>query len=369
MRRLVFYFIVLLLAVWGGLKIAADPGYLLVSYQKNTVEMPLWLAVLGVLVLFFILYFCLRLISNIRSLSARLRAWNRERRVRRAWQRTHRGFIALAAGEWVLAEKDLTRAATTTDTPILNYLAAARSAQAQHNIAKRDEYLSKIHVSGKLPTLALGLTQAKLQLREHQYEQALATLQQVQHAAPKNKIVLRLLQKTYLHLNDWSALEILFSQLEKQKVLIPHALEKLQITLYQGLLKSAARQKNDSMALVWQRIPKSLRLKPRLFSLYFPVLTKENPADAETLLHRALAQAENALTENPNDAALLWDAGFLCAQSELWGKARSYLETSISLKPTPAAYSELARVFEKLGNPAKAMELYRTGLTACTHKK
>ncbi|HEV2523524.1 MAG TPA: heme biosynthesis HemY N-terminal domain-containing protein, partial [Gammaproteobacteria bacterium] len=116
MKRLVVYFLFLLLAVWGGLKIAADPGYLLISYQKNTIEMPVWFAAIGIVFAFFIFYFLLRVVSHISSLRARFRAWNRQRRVRRAWQRTHRGFIALAAGEWALAESDLTRAVKYTDT-------------------------------------------------------------------------------------------------------------------------------------------------------------------------------------------------------------------------------------------------------------
>ena len=322
--------------------------------------MPVWLAVIGNILLFFLLYYLLRLISNIRSLTARLRAWNRERRVRRAWQRTHRGFIALAAGEWTLAEKDLIRAAKYTNTPILNYLAAARSAQAQHNIAKRDEYLSKITVTGKLPTLALGLTQTRLQLREHQYEQALATLQQLQHIAPHHKLVLLLLKKTYLHLKDWGSLEILFAQLEKHAILKPDNLKKLQVTLYQGLLQSATKQKDNAIDLVWQRIPKSLKLLPELLLLYLPYASKNN-VNTEKLLHSALSHAESLLPAHPQDATLFYNTGLLCLSLELWGKARHYFETSLDISPRhyPASI-KLANLLEKLNEPTKALELYRS---------
>src|SRR5262245_12086507 len=143
MKKLIFYFIVLLVAVWVGLKIASDPGYLLLDYQKVTVEMPLWLAVIFIIFFFIVFYFILRAISNIRSLRSRFLSWSRARRVRRAWQRTHRGFIAMLAGDWKLAEKDLVRAAPAMDHPILNYLSAAYCAQEQQSISTRDEYLGK----------------------------------------------------------------------------------------------------------------------------------------------------------------------------------------------------------------------------------
>ena len=49
MKRLIIYLIILVAAVWLGLKIAEDPGYALFAYQRWTVEMPLWLAALGII--------------------------------------------------------------------------------------------------------------------------------------------------------------------------------------------------------------------------------------------------------------------------------------------------------------------------------
>jgi HemY protein len=367
MKRLIFYFLILLFAVWGGLKIAADPGYLLISYQKNTIEMPVWFAAFGIVLAFFVFYFLLRLISNIRSLTARIRAWNRQRRVRRAWQRTHRGFIALAAGEFALAESDLTRAVRYTDTPILN-LAAARAAQGQQKIAKRDEYLAKINANGRLAELALGLTQAELQLAQHQYEQALATLQQLQHIAPKHKSVLLLLKHTYFHLHDWASLEILFPQLEKYNILDEATLQKLQIKIYEGLLQSASKQKGDSIALVWQRIPKELRLHASLFNLYLPYVSQHDHDEAEKIIRNSLHNAESLLKSNPNDADLLLTLGGLCMRSQLWGKARSYYEASLTLSPKPVSHFELAKLYEQLGEMDKAMDTYRRGLALCSMK-
>jgi len=385
MKKLIFYFIVLLASVWVGLKIAADPGYLLIDYQKLTIEMPLWLAVVFIILFFTFFYFILRTVINVRSLRSRFLSWSRARRVRRAWQRTHRGFIAMLAGDWKLAEKDLARAAPTMDHPILNYLAAAYCAQAQHIISTRDEYLGKIVPKNKLTELALGLSQAQLQLQQHQYEQALAKLQQLQHISPKHKLILNLLKKTYLKLEDWGSLEILLPQLEKYDVIDKNKLEKLSIKIYSGLLKNTA-QLNDAQ-LIWTRIPKSLRYSPEILSIYIPMLSKENPDEAENIVRASLDKninstmlilyshldtsqkdkqlhhIEKLLKSHPDNPVLLSTLAQLCIKNELWGKALSYFQASIGVSPSVKSYFEQGQLLEKLGETQKAIESYKKGLS------
>ena len=44
------------------------------------------------------------------------------------------------------------------------------------------------------------------------------------------------------------------------------------------------------------------------------------------------------------------------------GKARSYLETVISLRPTPEAYQEYGRLLNRLGEGDAAADAFREGL-------
>lgn len=62
-----------------------------------------------------------------------------------------------------------------------------------------------------------------------------------------------------------------------------------------------------------------------------------------------IEQAEKWLTQHPRDANLLLALGKLCVQQKLWGKAQNYLEASISLKPSYAAYVALEQLAERLG--------------------
>jgi HemY protein len=75
-----------------------------------------------------------------------------------------------------------------------------------------------------------------------------------------------------------------------------------------------------------------------------------------------IQRAESWLAKHPNNADLLLTLGKLCAYGELWGKAQSYLEASLSIEPGYPAHLALAQLFEKLGKQDVASEHYRKGL-------
>ena len=107
----------------------------------------------------------------------------------------------------------------------------------------------------------------------------------------------------------------------------------------------------------------------------------ENALDAEWVpqlvalygeLPRALAEEERIrearariergqrwLLERNRDAQLLAALGRRCAHAELWGKARSFLEASLSFEESRAARIELARLAERLGEAEEAQRHFR----------
>jgi HemY protein len=98
---------------------------------------------------------------------------------------------------------------------------------------------------------------------------------------------------------------------------------------------------------------------PQLVSLYGELpegLDQEaKVAEARTRIERA----EQWLLERERDAHLLATLGRLCAQAELWGKARSFLEASLSFEESRAARIELARLAERLGQADEAQRHFR----------
>ncbi|MDD5240574.1 MAG: heme biosynthesis protein HemY, partial [Sulfuricella sp.] len=75
-----------------------------------------------------------------------------------------------------------------------------------------------------------------------------------------------------------------------------------------------------------------------------------------------IERAENWLKKHPDDAALLQALGKLCAKRELWGKAQSYLEASLSIEPSAETHLALAQLLEKIDRAEEAGKHYRASM-------
>lgn len=60
MYRFFIFLLVLALSVWVGVKITADPGYMLITWHQLALEMPLWLVILILIITFILIYFLIR---------------------------------------------------------------------------------------------------------------------------------------------------------------------------------------------------------------------------------------------------------------------------------------------------------------------
>lgn len=74
---------------------------------------------------------------------------------------------------------------------------------------------------------------------------------------------------------------------------------------------------------------------------------------------KQLQQAEYWLTEHEGDANLLLALGKMCMRQQLWGKAESYLEASISVKADAENHLTLANMLESRGEQSSAARHYR----------
>jgi len=84
---------------------------------------------------------------------------------------------------------------------------------------------------------------------------------------------------------------------------------------------------------------------------------------------QVLERAESWLPAHPEDAALLLTCARLAARAELYGKARSYLETSIAIKPRLEAYQLLASLMEQLGERERALKALNDALAFAVGRK
>jgi HemY protein len=371
--------------VFIGLGIAQDPGYLFLSYQHWTVEMPLWLGLGGMFVLVFVIYLLIRLTAVLMRAPMATKAWLRDQHLQRVRRRTVRGHIAFAEGNWKEAEKLLVKSSDKHHTALINYLCAATCAQKQGKITMRDDYLRLAHESDNRADLAIGITQARLQLDSGQLEQGLATLKRLHRMTPSHDFILELLEQVLLQLKDWEGLLDILPSLKHRHLLSERTVEQLTQRAYLGLLEQCTLDADKKF--VWQRIPAEWRIDADILVMYLPVLIHENDMiTAETLikhslkktwdtrlvdfygqvnipdLDRQIKYAEAWQKPHPEDPAVLLCLGRLYAAKQIWGHARSLLEMSLSIKPCAQTHFALGQVYEGLADPAQAAKHYEQGL-------
>lgn len=381
--------LVLLVATGVTLVVRQDPGFAALSYGDYRVETTLAFLIGAAIAAGLAVYFVLLLAFWLWRTPGRLSASSRRRRAERARRAQGKGLLELAEGRWEAAERLLTRHAPDNDNPLINYLGAARAAQQLGAHDRRDEHLKLAHESTPGADVAVGLTQAELQLAHQQFEQALATLSRLHSLAPRHAYALKLLARLYEQLHDWEKLAELLPELRRRRILPDERLDAMEHATYAGRLQAAAKGDAAGLSKAWEAMPKRLREDPELFRSYLRLLHRKEggSATAEQLLrvglerrwdeelvelygdieladpNRQLQYAEGWLKQHGQSAALLRTLGRLCVRNRIWGKARSYFDASIAMRPGAAAYMELGELLEQhIGDPEAARDCYRKGL-------
>ncbi len=387
MRALFYLMVVVLAAVGLAVLYHHDPGYVLLARSGLTVEMSLVVFLALLLILFGALYFLLRFGLTLWHLRGNLARWRRRRTQELARRATRRGMNALIEQNWPLAERELARGAQDGDMTLASYLLAAQAAQQQGSVERRDRWLTQADQVGE-GAIAVGLTQAQLQLEQGQLELALATLSHLRSLSPKNLPVLRLLARLYQQLASWEelldvarAIRRLRGEGEQAEQLECQALHEL---FREAVVAGAV----DRLRSLWGELAKPLRQGPKLISAYARGLVQLGQrGEAEGLLRevlkrrwepelvrlygqiegedpvRQLTQAEGWLTEHEQDPALLFALGCIAERQQLWGKARAYFEASAGQAPERETYRCLGELLERLGEHDAARDCFYRGLT------
>ncbi len=358
-----------------------DPGYVAIDFRGYLIEMSVPVLVAVVALLFIAIWAIRWVIEAPRRLGEAAGRY----RAGRAGQKLTRGMIEVAEGNFARGEKLLARAAATSDAPLFNYLQAARAAHLQGKDARRDEWLKLAYEESPEAANAVLLTQAELQLDRSQYEQALATLRRIEENSRDHAYALALLGRLYYRLGDWENLARLLPRLGKNTRIEPETLDHWTVRIHRENIGRAGD--GDAVVAEWARVPKRLKKNPELLDAYYSALMRNGCGEkAEKDLTAAiktewrgplvrlfglvegsdpskqLLRAESWLAGHGEDPDLLLAAARLCLRNELWGKARSYLESVIALRPSPEAFQEYGRLLNQLGETDAAADAFREGL-------
>lgn len=374
--------VTVLLGSFGAQFLLEDPGYVVINFRSYVIEMSVPVLAGLMATVFLLAWLILKVLRAPRQLgqaAGRMRSG-------RAGEKLTRGMIEIAEGNLARGEKMLARAAGGSEAPLLNYLQAARAAHLMGQGTRRDDWLKQAYEKMPEAANAVLLTQAEFQLDQKQFESALATLRRIEQDSPNHSHALTLLGRIYFQLEDWRHLSELLPRLRKISNLDNQTLVLWSTRVAEEELQVAPDE--SAVDGRWSAVSKELRQSEALLISYYKALAR---VGADVRVERELAKllkrrwipalvdlfgtvtgkdtlkqlkiAEGWLDAHPEDPELLLTTARLCLRNELWGKARSYLESLLALKPTPEAYQELGHLLNHLGEGDKAADAYRQGLS------
>lgn len=368
-----------------------ENGYVAISFRGYLIEMSApTLALL--------------LLLTLAALQAllRLARWPAEKRARRAGAKRarakdelDRALLDMASGRWADSELTATRSARDAASPTVHYLLAARAADLQGRRDRRDAWLAMARECAADAPAPVLITIAEMNLRGGALDAALEALRTLEQLGALEPRALLLLARVYRTRGDFEKLRGLEPRLRDTREIAPAQVDEIMDTLYLDMLKVATDKGGlPAVEAVWTEATRAARRRPAIVVAYARALLRHRePERAVKLLKdllddewhepaallygeidgldplERLRTAETWLRTRREDPALLVTCARLCIRAELYGKARSYLETSHALRPRAETAQLLAQLLEQLGDRERALQLLREGLALATGRK
>ena len=376
------------LAVGVSLAFRPGDGYVLLVVPPYRIDFSIGLAVVMLVGGFVLVYGLLRLVVHTMRLPEYVRAFRLRQKNEKAQGALLGALQAWFEGRFSRAEKLASTAWDLGASPAAVSLVAAHAAQRVRNSERRDLWLKRADDSGADWRRAALATRGELLVEGRDFEQAGTVLRELHDSGPKHIATLQLLMRAEQALGHWDEVIRIARLLEKRSGLPGEAIAGILVNARVALLQ---RKTNDAstLAALWRDMPERERRMPQIattaagaymrlgdcrsahriiedalaegWSAQLALLYGE--CDDEDALLR-LEKAEGWLKARPRDWPLLLTLGRLCAQRELWGKAQSYLEASIAVRPTRSAHIALAQLFDRIGRPHDANRHYRASADA-----
>jgi HemY protein len=379
--------IIAAIAIAVGLAAAAvrwSAGYVQIVLPPYRIELSLVLVIVMLAAVFALTYLSVRLVAAMMAMPREVREYREARRARKAHQALSDALQAFFCGRFARAEKAAASALEYGEQPGLAAMLAARAAHELRAYQRRDAYLAQ--GAAHLPDgdIMKVITEAELLLKERRAEDALAVLQALPQ---KHTAGLRLELTALQQAKEWEKSLAVIDQLEKRTVYdSAQASELRRVAIVEHLKRRATDV--PTLEEAWRRVPDALRRETRVAcAAAAGFIALKSVARATEIIERSLDQswdsdlaalyaecggdtgamprierAERWLKAHPADAPLLLTLGRLCADAKLWGKARNYLDASISVAPTYQAHRAAAQLHEHLGDTDTAQRHYRESL-------
>jgi HemY protein len=368
-----FLILIVALALMGGLAtlMQKDAGYILLSYDKTSIESSLWAGLTALLILFGLLYFGFKLIFKLLYSGRHIRNRMDLRKVQRNHEITAQGLTHFIEGDMQRSLKTFARSTKKGDAPLTNYILAAQAANAMGDTAQSEELLQK---AAEIPgtQTAVDIVRARLQYQNGDYAAAKKAAESVLAQQANHKAGLALLARSQEKLQDWSALCDLFPRLQQQKAMPLAELEELKRKTFISALKSA--DSANVLRKLWDSLPKASKREAALIDAYAQGLAAVgDEVEAESVLRQSLRKefdetlieryglvqgsdtkkqlstAQRHEADHGSNGALLLCLGRLNRMNGNLDQAKEYLAKSLEARASAAAHAALGNVLAEQG--------------------
>ncbi len=390
-RGLVWLALLFLLAVVLATVGHFDAGQVLIVYPPYRVDVSLNLVVVGVIALFIVLYALIRIARNVWTMPQRVAAYRVRAKEAKAHAALREAIGNLYAGRFSRAEKAARDALSLQANKGAAGLVAAVAAHRMREYVRRDEWLAAIDSPDWQDARLMASADMRADGRDP--EGALSALTEMQAQGTRRIHAQQIALRAQQQLKNWAEVLKLVKTLEKREALHPAVAVRLRQQAAENLLRDR-RHDPDALLALWHSLSPAERQSPRLADLAAELLIALNrQQEARKIVEDALAhnwdarllrrypetagddalpliqKAEAWRKERPEDPDLLFALGRLCLHQQLWGKAQSFLESALRLAEDNDAlvirtHRSLARLFEELGDAARAAEHYRASALA-----
>ena len=359
------------------------PGNVFIIIGDELRRVSLNTFILTTVVFVVVLFLLLSLLGRMVSIPGGMRRYGQRRRSAKVADALNEAGQAFFEGRFQKAQSEAEKVLKNKecgDAAPLALMLAAYSAEQTNDDAAKQGYLQRLATLPESMQLSRYLLEAESALERYDYEAAQTSIDAARKLNPGLTRLLQLELRMAVDQKDAMKVLRLTEQLGKAGALSATELQQYQWVAYRQLLA----QCHDAKALktCLKRIPEadqkgglSVEIAERFQQLglyaqaakwaktHYPlnrdvallnVLFESSASLSDKEQQQAFEAADGWLKTYREDTDLLLALGEAAYQRQLWGKAQSYLEASLSQHPSIQAHLALAKVFKATEQKALA---------------
>ncbi|MBR7059754.1 MAG: heme biosynthesis protein HemY [Neisseriaceae bacterium] len=391
MRALIWLIILFALAIGIALLTQNYHGSAHIVIDNTHYSMNLNTLIIGIILLWVLLYILVRLTKTIAGIPGGFRKFSRKQHQKRADQELSEAGMAFFAGRYSQTSQHTKRLLTNSEAgkrlPLALVL-AAYAAQADGNVNERNSFLKRLESLPEKYQLPRYLLLAEDALVRENYDDAVKYIQSANKISPDLVQTVRLDLRRAIAQQDVDSILKNAKQLRKKGAIGEQEASDICREAYSKILEDVSDAKEMKRCL--KRIPEAEKNSSMLVKIiekyrdngqYREVVNHvryhyPNNSDDKllSLLNdvfvylpdneqgKLFDDAEKWLKQRPDNASLLYTLGRMATTKQLWGKAQSYLEASLSQRKSIATHLALAKVFTDSGRLPEAEQQQQAAL-------